>query len=142
MGRGQPRGRRRLRSGRGRHLKEQWQEEGQQEREVVQVEPAAAAAAGLLELADGRGWLAVQAAKTGVVADRIELGFNDKPPTQEFEDPPAPNQMMLLSDMVLAWDDDFRKVLEEYAEDEELLGEDFGKAFKKLTELGCPFAKK
>ena len=31
------------------------------------------------------------------------------------------NQMMLLSDMVLAWDPEFRKVLEEYAEDEDLL---------------------
>ena len=70
-----------------------------------------------------------------------ELGFNDKPPTQEFEDPPAPNQMMLLSDMVLAWDAEFRSVLEEYAEDEELLKKDFGAAFQKLTELGCPWAK-
>ena len=46
---------------------------------------------------------------------------------------PAPNQMMLLSDMVLAWDPEFRKVLELYAEDEDLLAVDFGKAFKKLT---------
>ena len=42
---------------------------------------------------------------------------------------------------MLAWDPEFRKVLEEYAEDEEKLGADFGAAFKKLTELGCPFAK-
>ena len=34
----------------------------------------------------------------------------------------------------------FGQVLEEYAEDEALLSTDFGKAFKKLTELGCPFA--
>ena len=39
--------------------------------------------------------------------------------------------------MVLAWDPAFRVVLEEYAEDEDLLAADFGKAFKKLTELGC-----
>ena len=45
--------------------------------------------------------------------------------------------MMLLSDMVLAWDPAFRKVLEEYAADEEKLKEEFGAAFKKLTELGC-----
>lgn len=50
---------------------------------------------------------------------------------------PAPNQMMLVSDMVLAWDPAFRAVLEEYAEDEDLLAKDFGAAFKKLTELGC-----
>lgn len=47
------------------------------------------------------------------------------------------NQMMLLSDMVLAWDPDFRAVLEEYARDEPQLGRDFAAAFKKLTELGC-----
>ena len=41
------------------------------------------------------------------------------------------NQMMLLSDMVLAWDADFRKVLDEYAADEERLAVDFSAAFKK-----------
>ena len=51
------------------------------------------------------------------------------------------NQMMLASDMVLAWDKGFRVHLEAYAEDEDALRTDFGKAFKKLTELGCPFAK-
>ena len=53
------------------------------------------------------------------------------------EEDDEPNQMMLLSDMVLAWDPTFRSVLEEYAEDEELLKSDFGLAFQKLTELGC-----
>jgi peroxiredoxin len=47
------------------------------------------------------------------------------------------NQMMLLSDMVLAWDPAFRAVLEEYAVDERRLSHDFAVAFKKLTELGC-----
>ena len=51
------------------------------------------------------------------------------------------NQMMLASDMVLAWDKGFRVHLEAYAEDEDALRTDFGKAFKKLTELGCPFAE-
>jgi len=88
-------------------------------------------------VAGGNGWLNVLSPETGVVADRIEAGFNDKPPTEEFEDPPAPNQMMLVSDMVLAWDPAFRAVLEEYAEDEDLLSKDFGVAFQKLTELGC-----
>jgi cytochrome c peroxidase len=50
-----------------------------------------------------------------------------------------PNQMMLLSDMILAWDPAFRQYLEVYAEDEDRLKSDFGAAFKKLTELGCGF---
>ena len=94
------------------------------------------------ELADAKGFLQVLAPSTGVVADRIVAGFNDKfKSNDEFEDPPAPNQMMLLTDMVLVWDDEFKKTLEVYAEDEGKLAEDFGKAFKKLTELGCSFAK-
>lgn len=54
-------------------------------------------------------------------------------------DDDEPNQMMLLSDMVLAWDPSFRSHLEVYAEDEGRLRADFGAAFKKLTELGCGF---
>lgn len=50
-----------------------------------------------------------------------------------------PNQMMLPTDMILAWDPSFRVYLEEYAASEAKLKEDFGKAFKKLTELGCGF---
>jgi len=88
------------------------------------------------------GWLQICSAEHGVAADRIEPGFNDAPPTQEFVDPPAPNQMMLLSDMVLAWDETWRPILEEYAADEDLLKKDFGLAFKKLTELGCGFEGK
>jgi len=91
-------------------------------------------------VAGGGGWLRVFSDEAGVVADRIVEGFNDKPPAGEFEDPPPPNQMMLVSDMVLAWDPLYRKVLEVYSEDEEALTKDFGAAFKKLTELGCPFA--
>ena len=45
--------------------------------------------------------------------------------------------MMLVSDMILAWDPAFRTHLEAYAHSEERLKMDFGKAFKKLTELGC-----
>ena len=89
------------------------------------------------EVDGGKGWLMVLSPSTGVVAERIEVGFNDKVYDKEFEDPPAPNQMMLLSDMVLVWDADFRQHLEVYAEDEETLSKDFGEAFKKLTELGC-----
>lgn len=46
-------------------------------------------------------------------------------------------QMMLVSDMVLAWDPVFRGHLEAYAADEGLLSRDFAAAFKRLTELGC-----
>lgn len=49
------------------------------------------------------------------------------------------NQMMLTSDMVLVWDAGFREHLEKYAKDEDLLKKEFGDAFKKVTELGCPW---
>ena len=49
------------------------------------------------------------------------------------------NQMMLPTDMILAWDPSFRVCLEEYAASESRLNYDFEKAFKKLTELGCGF---
>jgi hypothetical protein len=113
-------------------------EAGDAELTSVSLSPDGASIWG--QVADGKGWIAVLSPETGVVADRIVVGFNDKPPTDTFEDPPAPNQMMLVSDMVLAWDPAFRAILEKYAEDEELLSKDFGAAFKKLTELGCPFA--
>ena len=67
---------------------------------------------------------------------------NKKPPgaADDEEEDDEPNQMMLPSDMILAWDPAFRAHLEVYAEDEERLLADFGAAFKKLTELGCGFA--
>ena len=58
----------------------------------------------------------------------------------KLDDDDEPNQMMLLSDMILAWDPAFRIHLETYAASEDRLKEDFGRAFKKLTELGCGFA--
>uniref|UniRef100_A0A7S0L925 Plant heme peroxidase family profile domain-containing protein n=1 Tax=Coccolithus braarudii TaxID=221442 RepID=A0A7S0L925_9EUKA len=62
---------------------------------------------------------------------------NQKPGEAEEDEP---NQMMLPSDMILAWDPTFRAQLQAYAADEALLELDFGDAFKKLTELGCGFA--
>ena len=56
-------------------------------------------------------------------------------------------QMMLVSDMILLWDEQFKVHLQEYAEDENLLKKEFGAAYKKLTENGvdslsvCPFGK-
>jgi len=64
---------------------------------------------------------------------------NKKPPSDGGGDDDA-NQMMLPTDMILAWDPAFRTHLELYADDEERLKHDFGRAFKKLTELGCGFA--
>mmetsp|Transcript_12129 Transcript_12129/g.16941 ORF Transcript_12129/g.16941 Transcript_12129/m.16941 type:complete len:395 (+) Transcript_12129:46-1230(+) len=63
--------------------------------------------------------------------------FVNKNPDKIDED--EPNQMMLPTDMILAWDPNFRVHLEAYAADEALLKWDFGIAFKKLTELGCGF---
>ena len=85
------------------------------------------------------GWLTIARADDGgVLCDRIEEGYllGDAEPTAD--DPPI-KQMMLVSDMVLLWDDDFRAVLEEYADDDtgsDALQRDFGAAFKRLTELG------
>ena len=96
------------------------------------------------------------------------------PMGHQFPCPRTGHQMMLVSDMVLLWDANFRKHLEAqsdvdtastffsgpqaFAEDAELLKEEFGEvpdatlhccrgpagslqAFKKLTELGCPWSK-
>jgi catalase (peroxidase I) len=62
---------------------------------------------------------------------------------------PAPVQMMLISDMALLWVNEWRYWVEFYADEaagEARLIADFGKAFKRLTELGfqasadvCPF---
>merc|ERR1711957_64679 len=55
------------------------------------------------------------------------------------------HQMMLVSDMVLRWDKSFRDLMEPYNTDDDsgvgVLREAFGKAFKKLTELGCPWTR-
>jgi len=66
--------------------------------------------------------------------ERISEGWNDKP--RSINIPDVKTQMMLVSDMVLVWDEDFKKHLEVYAEDEDALRRDFGSAFKRLTENG------
>lgn len=50
------------------------------------------------------------------------------------------HQMMLVSDMVLRWDPGFLEHLKVYAEDGDQLKKDFGEAFQRLTELGCPWS--
>jgi len=51
------------------------------------------------------------------------------------------HQMMLPSDMVLRWDEDFHPILIEFGADEDLLRAEFGAAFKRLTEFGCSWSQ-
>mmetsp|Transcript_55304 Transcript_55304/g.103727 ORF Transcript_55304/g.103727 Transcript_55304/m.103727 type:complete len:591 (-) Transcript_55304:228-2000(-) len=83
------------------------------------------------------GWVALYS--DGLVCEQIVEGYNEKP--RRPLKGQTGHQMMLVSDMVLLWDAEFRKHLEAYAEDEDLLKLEFGEAFKKLTELGCPWSK-
>merc|ERR1712060_732955 len=66
--------------------------------------------------------------------ERISKGWNDDP--RYVNIPEVRTQMMLVSDMILVWDEEFRKHLEVYADDEDELIRDFGDAFKRLTENG------
>merc|ERR1712241_1271175 len=87
-------------------------------------------------------WALVYSPEHGHIAEKIVHNWNDdgtrKPQKDQFG-----HQMMLVSDMVLKWDKTFRALMEPYNTDDtsgvDLLREDFGKAFKKLTELGCPW---
>eukprot|EP00439_Symbiodinium_sp_Y106_P038682 s1227_g4.t1 len=86
------------------------------------------------------GWVTIYASgPVGLVCEQIVEGYNDKP--RKPLKGQTGHQMMLVSDMVLLWDPGFREHLEAYAEDEDLLKREFGEAFKKLTELGCPWSK-
>jgi len=84
-------------------------------------------------------WALLYSPKKGLLAELIVEGYNEavRKPIKGQDG----NQMMLISDMVMMWDPSFCKVLQEYADDTEVLKEDFGKAFKRLTELGCPWSK-
>jgi len=84
----------------------------------------------------GDTWLDEQGAAELRPAPGNRQFVNKKPGVVDDDEP---NQMMLLSDMILAWDPTFRTYLETYAADEERLKQDFGRAFQKLTELGCGF---
>lgn len=67
------------------------------------------------------------------------------PPEKDGKLEKVSYQMMLVSDMVLLWDADFKKHLEVYAQDEDKLKQDFGAAYQRLAENGfngCPFAHK
>merc|ERR1712203_1305884 len=69
---------------------------------------------------------------TGVCPAAGNIQFVDKKNTK----------MMLLTDMALVWDAAFKKHVDIYANDDTLLKNDFGNAFKKLTEFGCGQASK
>lgn len=89
-------------------------------------------------------WALVYSVEQGLIAEKIVHNWNDdasrKPQKDQFG-----HQMMLVSDMVLRWDKSFRDLMEPYNTDDDsgvgVLREDFGKAFKKLTELGCPWTR-
>merc|ERR1712151_1307825 len=86
-----------------------------------------------------QGWALFFSPTEGLLAELIVKGYNEK--ARKPIKGQTGHQMMLISDMVMLWDSEFRKVLEEYAEDAEVLSRDFGQAFKRLTELGCPWSK-
>lgn len=82
-------------------------------------------------------WALLYSPQQGLAAEHILKGYNEGPRRPIKSQ--TGHQMMLASDMVLLWDEGFREHLQAYADDEDLLKKDFGDAFKKLTELGCPW---
>ena len=94
-----------------------------------------AAVLGRVDGPEGEAWAVLADAK-GAHARRVEEGYLiDGAEVEAMVEEPV-KQMMLIADMALLWDPVWRKTLEIYAEDEDRLKADFGKAFKKLTELG------
>jgi len=92
---------------------------------------------------DTGGWVSIVGSAGKELFKRVEEFEERENPEkeswrtgEEFEDEPPPPQMMLITDMVLLWDKEFYPHLKKYADDEYALIEDFGKAYKKLTELG------
>jgi len=83
-------------------------------------------------------WVMLYSLERGLVAEAKLRNWNDVERRKPQKDQVG-HQMMLPTDMVMKWDPTFRKHLEVYGKDdgENKLREDFGKAFKKLTELGC-----
>jgi len=84
-------------------------------------------------------WVLLFSPSQGLVSELVVQGYNEKP--RKPIKGQTGHQMMLVSDMVLLWDEGFKGHLDKYAEDEELLKKDFGVAFRRLTELGCPWSK-
>jgi len=61
---------------------------------------------------------------------------------EQYKDAKTKELMMLISDMALVEDPEFKKWTEKYAKDEALFFKDFSAAFLKLTENGVTFADK
>eukprot|EP00928_Gymnodinium_smaydae_P018245 TRINITY_DN16951_c0_g2_i1.p1 TRINITY_DN16951_c0_g2~~TRINITY_DN16951_c0_g2_i1.p1 ORF type:complete len:555 (-),score=71.33 TRINITY_DN16951_c0_g2_i1:120-1607(-) len=85
------------------------------------------------------GWVLLHSPTSGTHAELIVPGYNEKP--RQAVKGQTDQTMMLVSDMVLLWDAGFRLHVERYASNVEALRNDFGKAFKRLTEFGCPWSK-
>jgi hypothetical protein len=83
-------------------------------------------------------WALLYSDQRGFLAELVLEGYNEtrRKPIKGQDG----YQMMLISDMVLLWDPKFRVYLEEYGEDGDKLSSDFGAAYKRLTELGCPWS--
>jgi cytochrome c peroxidase len=75
----------------------------------------------------------------GVLLERIRAEYNDQGSRVPLKDTYG-HQMMLVSDMVFKWDPGFRKYMDIYNDDEDLLRNDFSKQFKRLTELGTSWS--
>jgi hypothetical protein len=89
--------------------------------------------------ADTASWVLLYSLAEGLLCEMIVQGYNEKP--RRPIKGQTGHQMMLVSDMVLLWDEAFRKHLEVYASNEAKLKTDFGVAFRRLTELGCPWSR-
>jgi len=86
-------------------------------------------------------WMLIFTPEIGAIAELIVQNYNEKP--RKPIKGQTGHQMMLVTDMVMLWDEGFKQYIEEYAEDEgglDLLKKDFGEAFRRLTELGCPWS--
>jgi len=91
--------------------------------------------------ADRHDWVIVyNATSEYMFAEQKIKNYNDKEPRVPIKDQFG-HQMMLPSDMVLKWDANYRKYMDIYHDDLDQLKSDFAVAFKKLTELGCPWTK-
>merc|ERR1712100_270165 len=70
-------------------------------------------------------WVSVFSSDRGQLAELKVKGYNEKEPRVPIRDQFG-HQMMLPSDMVLAWDPEFRKTMEVYNDNEDVLKQEFG----------------
>jgi hypothetical protein len=85
-------------------------------------------------------WAKVYSSEDGLIAEQKVKNWNDVERRVPIKDQYG-HQMMLVSDMIFAWDPAYRKHMEDFSKDDgELLKKEFGAAYKRLTELGCPWS--